>query len=81
MSEFTEEKRRRKEAVRNLRRAEKALDTSVERVERRIFRLLQFKEIITKQNVASLIPLNNEVVQNMEAYQKALADVLVIVST
>ena len=80
MSEFTEAKRRRKEAVRAVRRAQRAVDTRLERIERRLFRLNNFKEIITRQNLESLIPMYNDFSREVRNLEKALADMFSIVS-
>ena len=80
MSRFTEAKRARKEAVRATRRVQRQVDTSLEKIERRLFRLLEFKEIITRENVESLIPMYNDFIEKVRRLEKALADMISIIN-
>lgn len=80
MSGYTAEKSRRKAAVRDVRRAQREVDSALERIERRLFRLLRFKDIITRENLVSLIPMYNEYVAKQRVLEKALADLFAIVS-
>jgi len=80
MSRFTEEKKRRKDAVRAARRLERQVDTSLEKLERRLLRLIQFKEIITRANVETIVPMWNDFTRDVRELEKGLADMISIIS-
>jgi hypothetical protein len=75
MSQYTEEKARRKEVLRLFRRQERAFDTALERVEREIKRLLKRKTIVTREQLDKFATLYQAVQREFEVMTHAAADV------
>lgn len=75
-------KRERKDGLRALRRLQREADTSIERLERRIFRLLDRKTPLNLESAETLVPLYNDFVKKAVAMENGLTDLLtLIVST
>lgn len=56
------------------------MDTELEKIERRLMRLLQFKEIITLESLESLVPMQAALAAKVIDMEKGFADLLAIVS-
>lgn len=70
----------RKAALREVRRRERALDSQIERVERRLFVLLDRKSLVTPESVISLANLWSEYQRLNKAMEQGLIDLFTIVS-
>lgn len=68
----------RKKALREVRRRQRAADTAVEKLERRIFRLLDRKTLISSESMETLIPLWNEFIKNVRDLEHGIADAISI---
>ena len=77
---YVEEKNRRKQALRSLRRFQRQADSSIERIERRIVALSNRKTIITREAAMSLAPLWNDFIRNVRSFETGFADFLAIVN-
>jgi len=72
--------RDRKRAAREARRRQRAADTSIERIERRLFALIERKTLITPEAAETLVPLWNDYSSKNRDLEHALADFIAIVS-
>lgn len=72
--------RERKSAAREVRRKERDADTSIEKIERRIFALIERKTLITPEAAMSLVPLWNDFKAKVTDLEKSIADFIGIVS-
>lgn len=81
MATVAEVQRERKSYLREFRRRERAADTAIERVERRIFRLLARKTLIIGSDISMLVNDYNDFVAKVRDMEKALADVYTSVSS
>ena len=77
---FAELKRQRKQALRGVRRIERSADTAIEKLERRIFRMLGRKTIIDRESALTLVPLYNEFIAEVRKLEKAIADFISVSS-
>lgn len=77
---FAEIRRERKEALRDVRKVQRAMDSSIERLERRIFTLLNRKTVIDRPAALTLVPLWNNFIETGSKFQRALADFIEISS-
>ncbi len=80
MATFAEIKRVRKTALRHVRRAERAADSAIERLERRIFTLLDRKTIIDRDAALTMDPLYRDFFERVRQTERALRDFYEIVS-
>jgi len=77
---FGELKRNRKNALRGVKREQRALDSSLERLERRIETLRGRKTIIDREAALTLVPLWNDFAIKIRTVEKSLADFISVVS-
>lgn len=68
----------RREGLRVVKRIHRELDTRLERVERRIDRILENKKYISKESAQTLIPLHRDMVKIIKKFENGLADFLQI---
>lgn len=80
MPSDAEVRRERKQALRQVRAAEKALDTEIERMERRLLRLLDRRTILTIKSAEELNRFYDQLVQRINNLQQSLTDYTIIVS-
>lgn len=74
MATFAQVKSERQRALREVRRRERQLDTDIERMERRIFRLLDRKTILQTKDASNLSTYYATLVQDMRALEQGLRD-------
>lgn len=72
--------RERKAALREVRRKQRAADTRIEKIERRIMTLLNRKILITQESARTIVPLWNDYVGANRALETAIADFISITS-
>jgi len=72
--------RERKKAAREARRKQRLADTAIEKIERRLFALIDRKTLITTEAAETLVPLYNDFKKKASDMEKALADFIGIVS-
>lgn len=72
--------RQRKSSLREVRRRQRAADTAIERIERRLFTLLDRKTLITREVALSLVPLWNDYIAKTRDLEKGLADFISVTS-
>lgn len=70
----------RKAALREVRRRERAADSQIERIERRLFTLLDRKSLITPEAALTLVPLWSEFVSLSKRLEQGLSDFFEIVA-
>lgn len=70
----------RKAALRELRRRQRECDSQIERMERRIFTLLDRKSLITAESIVSLAEQWNKFVQLSRRVEQGLIDLITIVN-
>ena len=70
----------RKAALREVRRRERAADSQIERIERRIFTLLDRKSLITPEAALTLVPLWSDYVSLNKKLEQGLSDFFEIVA-
>lgn len=80
MATLYELKRRRLLALRAARRIEREADSAIERIERRMFTLLNRKTIIDQEAALTMVPLWNDFRKKVGVLERALADFISIVS-
>lgn len=80
MATVAELQRRRKEALREARRRQRALDTQIERIERKIFSLLDRKTLITREDALNLVPMWNEFTKLAQQTERGLTDFISVCS-
>ena len=73
-------KKERLDALRAFRRVERTADTSIEKLERRIYRMLESKRAITIESAKTLVPLYNDFWAKAQNMQNALTDLLILIS-
>ena len=76
-----EVKRDRLNALRMVRKAERAVDTKLEVLERRIYRLLDRKTVIQYDSANAIVPLYEDFVAQIRNLEQAITDFLIICST
>ena len=73
MATFAEVQRKRKEALREVRRRQRATDSSIERMERRIFRLLDRKTLLNVNDAIELYDkYYKEFISNVRLLERGL---------
>lgn len=72
--------RQRKQALREVRRRERAADTAIEKIERRLYTLQDRKTLITEEAASTLVPLWNDFQSKNRDLEKGLADFISICS-
>ena len=80
MATLSELKRERVQAARAARRLQRAADSAIERVERRLDTLIARKTIIDRETAMTLVPLYNDFRDKVRTMEKGLADFISIVS-
>ena len=80
MATFAELKRNRKNALRGVKREQRALDSSLERLERRLEALRGRKTIIDREAALTIVPLWNDFAAKIRIVEKAIADFISTVS-
>jgi len=78
---LAELQRERKTSLREVRRRERALDTELERMERRIFRLLDRKTLITTDDSIGLADRVNSLGRLLRDLEVGVADFVEVSST
>jgi len=73
-------KKERRDSLKVFRAAEKQTDTSLERLERRILRMLENKGALTVESCETLLPLYETFINNTVNMEKTLEDLLIIVN-
>lgn len=79
MATLSELKRQRIAAARAARRLQRDADTSIERIERRLFVLISRKSIIDQESAMTLVPLYNDFKRKVGRMEKGLADFISVV--
>ena len=77
---YTDVKRERKEAMRAVRRAQRAHDTEIEKLERTVFRKLARKTILTLDDANEIVGKFTSLLNKLKPLEKAIADFITIVS-
>ena len=72
--------RERKAGVRELRRTQRALDTQVERIERRLYQLLDRKTLIDRDDAVWMVNLWIKLLELLGNMERALTDFVEIVN-
>lgn len=80
MATYARLKHDRKSALRGVKREQRALDSSLERLERRLEVLRSRKTIIDREAALTLVPLWNDFVEKLRIVEKVLADFISVVS-
>lgn len=80
MATIVELRRERIAALRSARKVQRAADTAIEVLERRMFRMLDRKTIIDRESALTLVPLWNDFIAKAKAMEKALADFISVCS-
>lgn len=78
MARETELQRQRKAALRAYRRTQRRADTLIERVERRIFQLLDRKTLIVNEDLQSLVNFHNEFIAQVRVMERDLVSLIEI---
>lgn len=81
MATLAELQRERKTALREVRRRERSLDTELERLERRIFRLLDRKTLITTADALNVADRINALGQLLRQLESGVADFVEVSSS
>jgi len=68
----------RKSALRECRRRQRKADTAIEKIERRLFRLLDRKTLITEEDAMKLVPEWNDFMKQVRDLEHGLADFISI---
>ncbi|MBA7550014.1 hypothetical protein ES705_42519 [subsurface metagenome] len=77
---FAQLQRERKAALREVRRVQRATDTQIERIERRLFVLLDRKTLITRDVAMAFVPMWNKFFSQVKELERALADFISVTS-
>ncbi len=77
---FAEIKRERLAMLRLVRRQQRAFDSSLERLERRIFTLLSRKTVIDRRTALTLVPLYNDMIRGVEAFERSITNFIYVSS-
>lgn len=80
MPTVAEVQRQRKGMIREIRRLERATDTELEKLERRLFRLLDHKQLITAAEMRGLMLYYESFVKKAQLMEKAIADSVYTIS-
>lgn len=78
MATQAEERRKRKAGLRQVRRTQRTFDTAIEKLERRIFRLLDRKTLITIESASDLTDLYEDVLRAQRQFEADLAAFLTL---
>ncbi|MBA7552677.1 hypothetical protein ES705_45247 [subsurface metagenome] len=70
--------RQRKSALREVRRRQRAADSSMERLERRLFALIDRKTLISPESALTLIPLWNDLIKGVRDVENGITDFISI---
>lgn len=81
MATLAEVQRERKAGVREVRRRERALDTKLEEMERRLYRLLDRKTLITTADTRGLVTRVNALGALLTDLENGVADLVEIASS
>ena len=81
MATFAEIRTERKNALRYVRRTQRAFDTELERMERTIFRLLDRKTVLTGDDALRISRMWNAVNGKARDFEKGLAEFYTVVSS
>lgn len=79
MATLAELKRQRLASLRSVRRIQRAADTAIEKIERRLSSLSNRKTIIDAEAALTLVPLYNDFRDKVRTMEKALADFISVV--
>lgn len=80
MATYTEVKRERQAALRGVRSAQRATDSALERLERRLFRLLDRKTIIDREAALTIVPLYGDFTKEVRRMENAITDFITVSS-
>lgn len=81
MATYAQVRAERKRALQGVRRAERALDTQIEVMERRLASLKRRKTILTSQQAAELGSQFSRIVVAVNGLERALTDFAIVVTT
>ncbi|MBA7549402.1 hypothetical protein ES705_41883 [subsurface metagenome] len=80
MATLRELKSERVQAARAARRLQRAADSAIERLERRMDTLIARKQIIDRESAATLVPLYNDFRNKVRIMENGIADFITVVS-
>jgi len=71
----------RKQALREVRRRERAADTAIEKIERRLFTLLDRKTLITHEVALTIVPYWNDFLSRVNDLEAGITDFITTTNT